>query len=353
MRFGTYFFLQAPPGVSHTDVVHDEFAQMVLSEALGYDSVWLTEHHFINYGISSSPLGLAAAVAARTNHIGIGLAAVILPFHDPLRLAEDIAFVDILSNGRLRVGLGRGNRPIEFSGYRVIQEENRERFSETLEIMLQAWTRERVSYTGNFFSITDIPVMPKPYQSPHPPLSLVCVSPETIQMAAHGGYSMLNSLLFGPFNQIEQSRDVYVAGLKAKGTPDAAISKALRTWGVSRHIYVAPTDAEALSEAKDAEMWYQNSLAQFLVPANLDIAPPSLRPQFKALAKRLASITWEQLVRETVMFGSPDRVADQVQEMEEAGIGELLCWMSFGGLARAKVERSMRLFAEKVIPKFR
>ena len=119
MRFGTYYFLQVPPGTSDIDVIQREFEQMLLSEELGYDTVWLTEHHCTEYGISVSPMALAAAIAARTQRINIALAAAILPFHDPIRLAEEVAFVDILSRGRLRVGIGRGNRPIEFAGYRV------------------------------------------------------------------------------------------------------------------------------------------------------------------------------------------------------------------------------------------
>ena len=353
MRFGTYYFLQAPPGTSHEDVVQREFAQILLSEDLGYDTVWLTEHHFIEYGISVSPMALAAAIAGATKRIAIGLAAVILPFHEPLRLAEEIAFVDLLSKGRLRVGLGRGNRPIEFAGYRIPQEENRERFRESLEIMIQAWTQEKVSFYGKFFIIDGIPVLPKPYQKPHPPLMLVCVSPETIQTAARRKWAMLNSILFGPFSQITQSRDIYLAAMREAGHSEADVQKALQSWGVSRHIYVAPTDAQALREAEAAERWYQQSLARFLVPENIDAAPPALQPQFRAIADRLKTVTWEKLVEETVLFGSPERIVDRVHEMQEAGVGELLCWMNFGGLPHELVTRSMRLFAEKVMPHFR
>jgi len=353
MRFGTYYFLQAPPGTSHQDVVQREFAQILLSEDLGYDTVWLTEHHFIEYGISVSPLALAAAIAGATKRIAIGLAAVILPFHEPLRLAEEIAFVDLLSKGRLRVGIGRGNRPIEFAGYRIPQEENRERFREILEIMVQAWTQEKVSFHGKFFTITGIPVLPKPYQKPHPPLMLVCVSPETIQMAARHKWPMLNSILFGPVSQITQSRDIYITAMREAGHSEADVQKALQSWGVSRHIYVAPTDAQALREAEAAERWYQQSLARFLVPENIDAAPPALQPQFRAIADRLKTVTWEKLVEETVLFGSPEHIIDCVYEMKEAGVGELLCWMNFGGLPHDLVTRSMRLFAEKVMPRFR
>jgi len=353
VRFGTYYFLQVPPGASDVEVIHREFAQILLSEELGYDTVWLTEHHFIEYGISVSPLALAAAIAARTQRINIALAAAILPFHNPIRLAEEIAFVDILSRGRLQVGVGRGNRPIEFAGYRVPQEENRERFGEVLEIMIQAWTQEQVSYQGKFFTIDGIPVVPKPYQKPHPPLMVVCVSPETITFAARRGWPMLNSILFGPFSQIVQNRNLYVAAMQEAGYGETDVRQALRAWGVSRHIYVAPTDGEATREAQAAELWYQQALARFLVPENIEAAPPALQPQFRAIAARLQSVTWEGLLQETVLFGSPEHIVDRVREMEEAGVGELLCWMNFGGLPQDRVERSMRLFAEKVIPHFR
>lgn len=353
VRFGTYYFLQVPPGASDAEVIQQEFDQMLLSEELGYDTVWLTEHHFTEYGISVSPMTLAAAVAARTQRIHIALAAAILPFHDPLRLAEEVAFVDILSQGRLRVGIGRGNRPIEFAGYRTSQEESRERFEEILEIMLQAWTQEKVSYHGKFFTLAGVSVKPKPYQKPHPPLMVVCVSPETIAFAARRGWPMLNSLLFGSLSQIKQSRDSYIAAMQEAGYSAAAVQAALSSWGVSRHIYVAPTDHEAIAEARAAELWYQKALARFLVPENIDAAPPSLQPQFRAIATRLATVSWEGLLKETVLFGSPERIVDKVREMQEVGVGELLCWMNFGGLPQDRVKRSLRLFAEKVIPHFR
>src|SRR4029450_11661504 len=158
MRFGTFFFFQAAPGLSHAEVVHRELEQMEWTEELGFDQIWLTEHHFIDYGLSVDPAALAAAAASRTRRIRIGLAAAILPFHHPLRLPEQMALVDIISNGRLDVGVGRGNRPAEFRGYRVPQEESRERFDEAVEIMQRAWTEERFSYDGRFFKVPDVSV---------------------------------------------------------------------------------------------------------------------------------------------------------------------------------------------------
>src|SRR2546428_2817270 len=201
MRFGTYYFLQAPPALAHPEVVRHEIEQMVWTEELGFDSVWLTEHHFIDYGLSVDPATLACAVASRTERIRIGLAAAILPFHEPLRLAEQMALVDIISKGRLDMGVGRGNRPAEFKGYHVPQQENRERFDEAVDIMLKAWTEERFSHAGRFFTIEEARVIPKPWQRPHPPIYQVCGSDDGAESSAARGRPMLNSVLTRPADQ--------------------------------------------------------------------------------------------------------------------------------------------------------
>ncbi|HEX9817997.1 MAG TPA: LLM class flavin-dependent oxidoreductase [Methylomirabilota bacterium] len=353
MRFGTYYFFQAPPSLSHPEVVQREMEQMAWTEELGFDSIWLTEHHFIEYGLSVSPALLAAAAAMRTQRVRIGLAAAILPFHDPVRLAEELAMVDILSGGRLDVGVGRGNRPVEFEGYRVPQIENRERFEEALEIMVRAWTKERFAFEGRHFTIPEIRVIPKPLQQPHPPLYVVCVSPDTIEATALRGLPMLNSILRGPIDPLVQQRDTYVKACRKAGRSETEIAGLLGRWGVSRHIYVAATDAQAQAEAKDAEMWYQEALRRFLIPEDIERVHPLLQPGFRAAAERLAHITWEQLVAETLAVGSPDTVADKLAEMRDLGVGEVLCWMNFGGLPQAQVRRSMELFSREVLPRFR
>jgi alkanesulfonate monooxygenase SsuD/methylene tetrahydromethanopterin reductase-like flavin-dependent oxidoreductase (luciferase family) len=347
MRFGTYFFLQAPPGHRHPDIIRRELDQMVRSEELGFDEVWLTEHHFIDYGLSVDPATLASAVASRTSRVRIGLAAAILPFHDPIRLAEQMALVDIISNGRLDVGVGRGNRPSEFSGYRVPQIESRERFDEAVQILQLAWTEERFRYDGRFYRIPEVRVIPKPVQRPHPPLYQVCVSPDSIEGTALRGWPMLNSLLYGGPEQLATSRDRYVATLQKVGAPrrDRAPSAA----GVSRQIYVAPTDAQALAEAKDAEMWYQESFRRFVIPERIEDSHPTLQPGFRAMAERLSKITWEGLVAETLAFGSPDTVARHIEQMRQMGVGQVMCWMNRRP-ARGSGARSMELFAREVMP---
>jgi alkanesulfonate monooxygenase SsuD/methylene tetrahydromethanopterin reductase-like flavin-dependent oxidoreductase (luciferase family) len=354
MRFGTYYFFQAPPWLSHEEVVHRELEQFAWTEELGYDAIWLTEHHFIEYGLAVDPATLAAVAAARTRRVRIGLAAAILPFHHPLRLAEQFALVDVLSRGRLDMGVGRGNRPTEFRGYHVPQQESRARFEEAVDILMHAWTEECFSYNGRFFTIKDARVMPRPVQQPHPPMYQVCVSRDGIEAAARHGWAMLNSVLFGTLEPLVTSRDIYVDALRKAGRSEPEIQALLARWGVSRHIYVAPTDAQAFAEAKDAEMWYQESFKRFVIPERIEDTHPSLQPGFRQLAATLAEVTWDTLLADrTLAFGSPETVARHVEEMQQLGIGQLLFWMNFGGLPQDKIRRSMELFAREVMPHFR
>src|SRR2546429_6875847 len=152
MRFGTFYFFQAVPWLSHDEVVHRELEQMEWTEELGFDQIWLTEHHFIDYGLAVDPGTLAAVAASRTRRVRIGLAAAILPFHHPLRLAEQTALVDIVSPGRLEGGFGRGNRPAEIRGYNVPPQENRDRFRAPRGTTTPTWAhREPCADQGTSF----------------------------------------------------------------------------------------------------------------------------------------------------------------------------------------------------------
>jgi alkanesulfonate monooxygenase SsuD/methylene tetrahydromethanopterin reductase-like flavin-dependent oxidoreductase (luciferase family) len=253
MQFGTYYFLQATPGRSADAIIADEVEQMVLSEQLGFDSVWLTEHHYADYGISSAPSVLLATVAARTERVKLGMAVWVLPFHHPLRLAEETATLDILSRGRLVVGLGRGNRPQEFLGHGVNQDESRSRMEEGVEVLRKAWTEERVTFHGRHWSFDEIPVYPKPLTRPHPPLAFAVSSPQSLEWAGTNGFPILSSGLTTPLEALQRQRETYVAALHAAGHPELTISDLLGRWIVSKHVYVAPTDEEARAEAEGPE----------------------------------------------------------------------------------------------------
>jgi alkanesulfonate monooxygenase SsuD/methylene tetrahydromethanopterin reductase-like flavin-dependent oxidoreductase (luciferase family) len=352
VRFGTYFFLQAPPGRSGAEILPEEVDQMVLAEELGFDSVWLTEHHYADYGLSSAPSVLLATVAARTRRIHLGMAVYVIPFHHPLRLAEETASIDILSGGRLIVGLGRGNRPLEFFGHGVLQEESRGRMEEGVDVLLQAWTRERVNFSGRYWNINNVPVYPKPLQQPHPPLAFAVSSPETIAWAAKHGYAMLSSGLGTPLAATARNRDLYVTGLHDSGHSQIDIDRLLSRWVVTKHVYIAPTDAEALAEAREPQMWYRDSFIRSMSAEGLHGLHESVYRGAEATIARLSAQTWENLLEDALIIGSPETVAGKIAQLEQIGVGEVVCWMNFGGIPPEKVRRSMRLFAREVIPQF-
>ena len=349
MRIGTYYFLQKPPGRAAAEVIADEVEQMVLSEALGFDSVWVTEHHFADYGLSSAPTALLATLAARTEQVKLGTAVYVLPFHHPVRLAEETATLDILSRGRLTVGLGRGNRPIEFLGYGIRQDESRTRLEEGVAVLLQAWTRDRVTFHGRHWQIDDLPVYPRPVTQPHPPIAFAVGSPESLRWAGSHGYPIMSSGLYTPLETTLKNRQVYVDALRAAGYA----TDTLANWVYTKHVYVAESDAQARADAEGPERWFLDSYVRSISPDGLRGLSDAVRQQAAAAAERVSRLRWEELVETALLVGSPATLRARIAELEAAGVGELLCWMNFGGIPPDKVRRSMRLFAQEVLPAFR
>lgn len=347
MRFGTYFFLQASPGRSSTDILTEEMDQMVLSEQLGFDAVWLTEHHYADYGLSSAPSVLAATLAARTERVSIGTAVYVVPFHHPLRLAEEIATLDILSNGRLVVGIGRGNRPLEFVGHGVRLDDSRTRLEEGVEVMLQAWTGERVNFSGQHWQFANIPVYPRPRSKPHPPIAVAAISADSIAWTAQHGYRLLSSGLGTPLPALLEQQRTYTAALHAAGRSPTS------PWTVTKHVYLSHTDEQARAEAEPHERWYLDSFARSLRADGLPGLTETTRAHAEQFARRASERRWEDLIDDCLLIGSPATIRDKVAELDRAGVGELVCWMNFGGLPTDNVRRSMRLFAEEVMPAFR
>jgi alkanesulfonate monooxygenase SsuD/methylene tetrahydromethanopterin reductase-like flavin-dependent oxidoreductase (luciferase family) len=353
MHFGTYYFLQATPGRPASLIIQEEVEQMIRSEQLGFDSVWLTEHHYSDYGLSSSPSTLFAYVAGRTSRVKLGLAVYVIPFHHPLRLAEETATLDILSGGRLVVGLGRGNRPIEFLGHGIVQDTSRPRLQEGTEILLQAWSDRPVRFSGQYWQIENIPVYPKPLQRPHPPIAFAVGSEESIRWTGLNGYPMLSSGLFRPLSDSLRSRQTYEGALREGGHSEPTIKMLLGQWVLSKHVYVAPTDEEALADTEGPEGWYIDSYARSINPEGLPGLSEATYNGAMRAVQEMHRLRWPELVHDCLLIGSPATVRAKVAQLAEAGVGELLCWMNFGGIPHEKALRSMRLFAEQVMPAFR
>jgi len=181
MKIGLHYQLPCFGAQSPVQRYRDTLEQSVHAESLGFESVWPVEQHFnADLSITPAPLLLLAALAERTRTLRLGIAIVLVPLSHPIRIAEEIATLDVLSNGRVEFGVGRGAIPTHFAGFGIPQAESRERFAEALEVIVQAWTKERVSHTGRFLKGDDICIAPKPVQRPHPPIRAAANSVETL-----------------------------------------------------------------------------------------------------------------------------------------------------------------------------
>ena len=183
MEFGMLHLFENPIGKTEGEVIKEQMELMMAAESLGFDSTWPAEHHFSEYGFCASPQLTLAALATKTKRIKLGTGVVVLPFHHPIRVAEDFAFLDHLSDGRVILGLGRGYQPGEYRGFGVDQERSREIFQEGVSIIRQAWTQDRVNFQGKHYRVDDLEVRPHPYQKPTPPMYCAVLSPESFTAA--------------------------------------------------------------------------------------------------------------------------------------------------------------------------
>src|SRR2546426_920073 len=188
VQVGLFTEFQWAPGMDEAQAFDEAMAQTIAAEDLGLDAVWLAEIHFQKErSVLSSPLVVAATIAARTRHMRIGIAVQVLPLSHPLRLAEDVATVDHLSKGRLDFGVGRSGLPDHYRSFNIPYDESRDRFTETLEVLLKAWTQDRFTHEGKYFQFRDVCVIPKPYQKPHPPIRVAATTAETYGMVGRMG----------------------------------------------------------------------------------------------------------------------------------------------------------------------
>ena len=224
MRFGFFDQLPCADSQSESQRYHDILAQIVWGDELGFDTVWLGELHFgRRSSILAAPLMVLGAAAQRTARIRLGTAVTLLPLHNPIKIAEEAATADILSGGRLELGVGRGTAPIHYVGYNIPQEESRDRFEEALEVILQAWMNERFSYHGRYFHAQDLTVVPKPLQKPHPPLRLAANSPDTFAIAGRLGSPIFASPLINPPDKLREYLTVHRETLTPGARQDVAL----------------------------------------------------------------------------------------------------------------------------------
>jgi len=340
VEYGVFTEFESPAGMSHATAFGESIAQMQAAEEYGLDAVWLAELHFQkDRSVLAAPLVVAAALAMATQRIKIGIAVQVLPLSHPLRLAEDVATVDHLCKGRLEFGIGRSGLPGHYQGFNLPYGESRERFLETYEILLKAWTQDRFTHEGKFFQFRDVCAMPKPFQKPHPPIRMAASTEETYPMVARMGLPLFVAPRTISVSTLKRLIRGYHEGWAAAGHAGRA------SIGLSLPVYVAETDRRALDEAESSTMHFFRAISAALRKGD--------EARLATTASRLGEISYADVLQEQVIYGSPESVADRLLALrEEIPFDSLSAWMNCGGqIPGERVTTSMRLFAERVIPR--
>lgn len=310
--------------------------QIKRGEELGYDHIWLTEHHFTDDGYNPSLMTTAAAVAMRTQTIRIGTFIIILPYQHPLLMAEEVANVDILSNGRFDLGVGQGYSHYEFDALCMNRSERGVRTRESIRIIERLFTEESVTVDGKFTQLKGARLSPKPVQQPHPPIWIGARGPKAITRAAEMGYHLMATL--GP-----DPAPLYMETLAKSGRDPKAFNIAQL-----RMVYCAESEDQAWEECQD-HLWHMLEFyADILAEANDAEGDDAPLPVTKPADMR------HSVLAEHFMVGTPQQVTAKMEKFISAyRCTDFIMNTQFPGIDPAKATRSMELFAKEVMPKFR
>ena len=356
MQVGLFTIVPWHESLTAEESLRNALEQITLADQLGLDEVWLGEHRFSRHGLLSGFFSFAGHVAARTTRLRIGTAVVVLPLHNPILVAEELAMLDVLSGGRLEVGIGSGYQRQEFDGIGVDMEESRERFREATEVIRQAWMEERLTFQGKYTQVDDLWVIPKPLQKPHPPLYVaISTSPETVEWAAS---RQIQPILGGPtdiMGQAPQVLKLWRDRMDAYGHAHAHLQPPM-----AKGIYVAPTMEEALNDPVGLED-FSSRILRSIGSSGAQIGLPV--DQHGHLPKGYEAWAHRQRDRERrddpghaglpPLRGTPEVVIERLQQVQAAGIEHIFGAFGFPGLPQWKVLRSIELFCTEVLPHFR
>ena len=331
MRFGLFCSPKADvPGFGpETGRGFFEFLDFnVEAEALGFHSSFSVEHHFSGWNQVSSTLMLLAALATKTTTLRLGTAVIVPPWHNPILLAEEAATLDLLSRGRLDLGVGKGYRHSEFKGFQIAPEEAEGRFEEALEVMTRAWTtRQRFSHKGRFWHFEDVIVEPPPAQAPHPPLWVAAGNPHSIKRAAACGFNLILDQYASPATLGERIA-IYKEERKANGLGFDPMQVT-----VARQLYVAKDKAD-----KEAALVRQAEYTKRTINVSRD-------PSAKSGSHVLAYADRAGATEENALYGTPDEIVGMIEALRDAGVAYVLLTIAGGA-------DQLRRFAREVMPAF-
>ncbi|MBM2809676.1 MAG: luciferase [Chloroflexi bacterium] len=350
MQFG-YFTLTDNP-MAYGDrrrnpnrLLLDTVDEALAAEPLGYDSVWLPEHHFGAFGVCPAPASVLAYIAARTERIRLAPATVLLPCNHPLRVAEEFATLDLLSNGRAIFSAGRGYDEREYRAFEIPFAESRTRFDEEMDIVRRAWTEVEFTFHGRHHTFADpVTVLPRTVQQPHPPIYVASFSEPTMRVAAEMGFNIIfapfaASMMFGSLQQAVTS---FQECARAAGHND---SRAMCSY------FIALTDTpEEEMAARERMLYYLRGVSPAF-PSDRSKAPPHIA-YFADIVETLFKLRPEDLGERSIIAGSPDKVIEQLKRVEAAGIEQVICYFAYGALPHERVIQQMERFAAEVMPAF-
>ena len=362
---------------SYTQILKETRDIAIYCDKNKWESIWFTEHHFNHEGMENctNPLMMSTDIAARTKNIRIGQAANIITFHNPLRLAEDIATLDHLSNGRLEVGIGRGVYGREAIHMNVEadlkdQGKNKRLFEETLTIMKKAWTEEFFNHKGEFYVypspnfiwqhdmsppsekfmdlktniIKKISVVPKPYQKPYPPIWQVVDGLRSIEQAAKDG---INVIMWIP--TVKALKIKFEAYKNARSETEKRNVPLGEGIGLVRDMFVADTMEEAKEKAGEHMVNYMRWVCHWRGLGN-HMDPGEELPVTKG---KLDLLSYDFLHKRNMLFGTPEYIIDKIKELKsELNLQNLKVWSNFPGVKHEDCMKSIKLFTKKVMPHF-
>lgn len=344
MDFGAFVDFHIRNGKSQKQAFQEGFEHVRMADQSGFDTIWFAEDHFSpDHSVLASPIMVASAAASQTKQVKIGLAVQVLPLAHPLRIAEEAATLDHISKGRLEFGVGRSGLTQYYDGYNVPYSESRGRFLESLDVILKAWEEPPLTHKGTYYSFQDVPVTPKPYQKPHPPIRVAVEAAETFSLIGSMGHPIfIHANGPNPIVQLAERLSLYRAAyVQAKHSDPASVALRIPT-------YVADTTDKALSEPK------ASTLQEIQYGINTMLATAASSETAERI-ERLANLTYDDILRNRVMYGTPETVTDRIREYQnKLGISSVVVEMNFGGqIPFDRVVNSMQLFAKHVIPKFK
>jgi alkanesulfonate monooxygenase SsuD/methylene tetrahydromethanopterin reductase-like flavin-dependent oxidoreductase (luciferase family) len=340
MDFGLLFPFRNPPQWRQPFAAFyaEQLRQAQLAEQLGYDTLWLTEHHFAEDGYSPSLLPIAGALAGMTSRARIGTFLLLLPLHNAVRVGEDAATVDVLCNGRFDLGLGQGYAPGEFEGYGIPRNERVSRLEEGIEVIKGMWTQDPFSHEGKHYHLKNIRLMPKPVQSPHPPLWIGARGPKGVERAARLGCHFLGV-------SDKKTQDIYDSALRRYGRDPKDYYAAQLRW-----THVAPTHDQAWDNVQEHLHYMLSWYGRWIVEAK-DFRGDE---QFGQLPPASELRKTDQQLIGAPLIGTTEEVSRELQQfVKNIRTTHLVLGMHLPGLDPDKSRRSMELFAKEVMPRLR